>query len=138
MALFIADFGSTAQDDGEGENPEVNPAAMADKEVERLSDLLDLEDWQVFYIDSTLQNNFREWFAELNRLQRSGATNMDLYLAVKDKWQIRNEEAYKKYFSEAQWKKYLKEGGDSVIKERERRSQKRQSATDGGKSKKKK
>jgi len=139
VSMILSLIPLRAQDEEEqGGDPNMNPSAMAEKEVERLTDMLKLEDWQIFYIDSTLQYNYVKWFAELNQLQRSAATNMDLYLAVKDKWQVRNEEAYKKFFTEQQWKKYLKEGGESIIKERERRQQKRQEATEGGKQKKKK
>ena len=135
FCLLLWNCGAFAQDYDEGaqqqEQTQQNPESMAQKEVERLTELLDLEDWQVFYIDSTLQNNFREWFAELSSLQRSGATNTDLYYAVMDKWQMRNEAAYKSFFSEAQWKKYMKNEGDKIIRDREKRLMKREEATHG-------
>lgn len=82
----------------------------AASEVERLERILKLEDWQVFYVDSTLTHDFVEMEAELKGMQEAKVGNVDLYFEVQDRWWERIETTLKKYFTEDQWKKYLKSG----------------------------
>ena len=66
------------------EKPDLN--VMAEEEADKLQKLLDLEDWQVFYVDSTLKHDFPAWVEESNKLQASKVTNSAMYIAVSDKW----------------------------------------------------
>lgn len=92
-----------------------------DKEVQRLSTLLDLEYWQEFYVDSILTHNLNALTEELNQLQRAKVENMDLYQEVQDKWAESTDNAYNAIFTEEQWKKYMKSGGARAKKARDKR-----------------
>lgn len=92
-----------------------------DREVERLSKLLDLEYWQEFYVDSTLTYNFKAMTEELEGLQKARVENSSLYQSVQDKWMQETDDSYKRFFTEAQWKKYWKSGAERAWKAREKR-----------------
>lgn len=119
LAVFIC-WAAFAQE----ENKPITPEEMAEKEVTRLEEALKLEDWQVFYVDSTLVHDYSAWMEELNSLRKARVENSDIYMSVQDKWMERIEAAYRKFFTEEQWQKYLKQGGDRIIKERQRRRDK--------------
>lgn len=131
---FLAPVFCNAQD----ENKEPTPEEIAEKETERLEKLLKLEDWQVFYVDSTLRANYTGWMKELDQLRRARVENADLYYAVQDKWSEKNEEMFHRIFTPEQWKQWLKSGGERTIKEREKRRQKADTALEDKKKKKKK
>ncbi len=97
---------------------------MAAKEAERLEGLLDLEYWQVFYVDSTLQYNFQAMKDEMESLQRSKVSNTSLYIAVQDKWMDKIDSTYMRIFNEEQWKAYLKSGAAKQQKARAKRKAK--------------
>lgn len=131
---FLAPVAVNAQD----ENKEPTPEEIAEKETERLEKMLKLEDWQVFYVDSTLRTNYEGWMKELAQLRRARVENADLYYAVQDKWSEKNETMYRKIFTDEQWKLWLKNGGERIIKDREKRREKANTALDDKKKKKKK
>ena len=95
-----------------------------DKEIDRLTLLLDLEDWQIFYVDSTLTYNTEAMIAERKQLQASKVTNVDLYYLSIDKWNEKTDAQYEKVFTPQQWEKYWKAGGKKAKKEREKRAAK--------------
>ena len=97
---------------------------MAEEEADKLQRLLDLEDWQVFYVDSTLKVNYAALQAEYESLQKSKVTNMSIYQEAHDKCQDRIEAVYKKYFTEKQWAAYLKNGAAKAQKQRAKRREK--------------
>ena len=119
LAAFVC-WTSVAQD----ENKQPTPEEMAEKETERLERTLKLEDWQVFYVDSTLVHDYSAWMEELNGLRKARVENSDLYVSIQDKWMERIEDAYRKFFTEAQWQEYLKQGGERIIRERQKRRDK--------------
>lgn len=119
LATFIC-WTSVAQD----ENKQPTPEEMAEKETERLEKALKLEDWQVFYVDSTLVHDYSAWMEELNGLRKARVENSDIYVSIQDKWMERIENAYRKFFTEEQWQEYLKQGGERIIKERQKRRDK--------------
>ena len=98
-----------------------DPEEMLAKELDRLTFSLKLEDWQVYYVDSILHNDYYGMVKELEGMQKSRVSNPDLYQAVQDKWMESTQKAYQKYFSAGQWALYLKQGGQRVINEREKR-----------------
>ena len=92
-----------------------------DKEVQRLTEILDLEYWQEFYVDSTLTHDYHAMAEELQTLQKARVENTDLYTGIQDKWMEQIDATYKRIFNEAQWKKYWKSGGQRAQKERDKR-----------------
>lgn len=92
-----------------------------EKETERLTNLLSLEDWQVFYVDSVLAYNTAQMEIELKMLREQKVSNANIYIDIRDKWGKSTYDAYKKFFSKQQWGKYLKAGAMKEQKEREKR-----------------
>ena len=97
---------------------------QAEEEADRLQRVLDLEDWQVFYVDSTLKHDFPAMMAEYEKLRSSKVSNTSLYIAVQDKWMDQIDATYKKIFNEQQWAAYLKSGAAKAQKAREKRKAK--------------
>jgi hypothetical protein len=96
-----------------------------DKEVQRLSGLLNLEYWQEFYVDSTLTHDFKAMTEELEHLSAAKVENSDLYIAVQDKWMEQVDASYKRFFTEEQWKKYWKSGAKKAQQARDKRKNKK-------------
>lgn len=92
-----------------------------DKEVQRLSSLLELEYWQEFYVDSTLTHDYKAMSQEMEQMQGAKVENPDLYLNVQDKWLQQIDDSYKRFFTEEQWKKYWKNGGKRAQEGRNKR-----------------
>lgn len=96
-----------------------------EKEIDRLTHLLKLEDWQVFYVDSILTHDYKAMQAELKVLQDQKVSNVDMYYDIQYKWQDQIYEAYHKYFDETQWAKYLKSGAERDKKNRDKKRAKK-------------
>lgn len=127
IILSMLLFGSVNAIAQEQEEQKVQtPEEMAAKEADRLGDLLKLEYWQVFYVDSTLQHDYTALQEEMNKLQSARVENYDLYMSVRDKWFEQIDNTYKKIFSPEQWALYLKTGAAKNIKAREKRKEKMQ------------
>ena len=99
---------------------------QAEMEADRLQRVLDLEDWQLFYVDSTLKHDFPAMMAEYEELKKSKVTNTAMYLTVQDKWMEHIDESYKKIFNDEQWAAYLKQGAAKAQKARAKRKAKAQ------------
>lgn len=99
---------------------------QAEMEADRLQRVLDLEDWQVFYVDSTLKHDFPAMMAEYEELRNSKVSNTSMYVAVQDKWMEQIDATYKKIFTEEQWAAYLKQGAAKAQKARAKRKAKAQ------------
>ena len=115
-ALVSASFAAAQE-------PEKKPDVYEQAEIEadRLQKVLDLEDWQVFYVDSTLKHDFPAMMAEYEKLRASKVSNVMLYQAVNDKWMEQIDATYKKIFNPQQWAAYLKSGAAKAQKAREKR-----------------
>ena len=94
---------------------------QAEMEADRLQRLLDLEDWQVFYVDSTLKHDYPAMIAEYDKLRNSKVSNSSMYLAVQDKWMEQIDKTYERIFNPKQWAAYLKRGAAKAQKAREKR-----------------
>lgn len=130
IILSMLLFGSVNAIAQEQEEQKVQtPEEMAAKEADRLGDLLKLEYWQVFYVDSTLQHDYTALQKEMNKLQSARVENYDLYMSVRDKWFEQIDNTYKKIFSPEQWALYLKTGAAKNIKAREKRKEKMQKSS---------
>lgn len=118
--VFLSGFTAFAQQ--QEEQPDVYE--QAEMEADRLQRVLDLEDWQVFYVDSTLKHDFPAMMAEYEELRNSKVTNTSMYIAVQDKWMEQIDVTYKKIFTEEQWAAYLKQGAAKAQKARAKRKAK--------------
>ena len=96
-----------------------------EREIDRLTSLLKLEDWQVFYVDSILNHDYKAMQAELRVLQEQKVSNTDMYYDIQYKWQDKIYEAYEKLFDENQWAKYLKSGAARDKKARDKKRAKK-------------
>ena len=120
MMLSVA-FGSSAQ------QPQNQPDVyeQAEQEADRLQRLLDLEDWQVFYVDSTLKVGYLKLQADLESLKKSKVSNVSIYQEVRDVCADNIDASYKKIFNEDQWAAYLKSGAAKQQKQRAKRREKK-------------
>ncbi len=94
------------------------------KEVDRLEMTLKLEDWQVFYVDSILNHDYRAMHEEMNNLSSAKVSNYDIYTKASDKWAENIYNAFRKVLNDNQWEKYLKSGAARDKKAREKRKAK--------------
>jgi hypothetical protein len=117
--LFLGSFLASAQ---EQKQPDIYQ--QAETEADRLQKLLDLEDWQVFYVDSTLKHDWPAMIAEYDDLRMKKVSNNSMYQAVQDKWMEQIEKTYEKIFNPEQWAAYLKTGAAKLQKAREKRKAK--------------
>ena len=97
-----------------------------EREIDRLTHLLDLNDAQIFYVDSILVHDYKAMQAEVKDLSERKVSNVNMYYEVQDKWQESIYEAYEKLFDEEQWAKYLKSGAARDKKSRDKRRAKAQ------------
>ena len=93
--------------------------------VNRYTDLLELDDWQIFYVDSILTHDYLGMMDELNELNRAKVSNADLFVKCQDRWQEKIYNAFQSVFNEEQWAKYLKTGAARDKKSRDKREAKR-------------
>lgn len=122
LAALVFTF--TAEVEAIAQQPDKTPDIFeqAEKEADRLQSLLDLEDWQVFYVDSTLKHDFPAMMADYDELRKSKVTNTAMYQSVQDKWMDQIDKTYEKIFSEEQWAAYLKSGAARAQKARAKRN----------------
>ena len=114
--VSVTSVGLNAQ---EPQQPDVYE--QAEKEADRLQSILDLEDWQVFYVDSTLKHDFPAMMEGYDELRKSKVANQSMYQAVHDKWMDQIDMTYKKIFTDEQWAAYLKSGAARAQKARAKR-----------------
>lgn len=121
LSLMVSGFEASAQQQKQ-DGPDIYEQAEA--EADRLQRILDLDDWQVFYVDSTLKHDYPAMMAEFDELRASKVSNTDIFQGVQDKWWDRIDASYKRIFTEEQWKAYLKTGAGKAQKAREKRRSK--------------
>lgn len=97
-----------------------------EKQIERYTEQFNLDDWQVFYVDSIITTNSLGLRDEIMALSASKVSNSDIYVAAQDKWGEATFVALQKVFDEEQWAKFLKQGGARDKKARDKRAAKRQ------------
>ena len=96
-----------------------------DRTIENYESMLDLEDWQTFYVDSILTHDYEALRLELRALQTAKMSSTDVYQQVQDKWAEQIYVSLQKVFDEKQWQKYLKAGAAREKKSRDKRAAKR-------------
>ena len=99
---------------------------VIEHQIETYTDLLDLEYWQVCYVDSIMTHDYTAMTAELQELSDSKVTNTEAYERVQDKWAEQMYNAYREVFNDQQWQKYLKAGAARDKKARDKREARRQ------------
>ena len=122
-AILLSLFAARAQNQ-QPQNKEQQEKQMyefVDKEVKRLSDMLELEYWQEFYVDSILTHDYLALMEEREKLAVSKVSNPDLYQMVYDKWMEQIDNSFQRVFNEDQWKKYSK----SVASEKKKRDKRK-------------
>lgn len=126
VAVSMSVFAAKAQNAGPQtpEQREKQLLEFVDKEVQRLSTMLELEYWQEFYVDSTLTHDLKAMSAELENMQKAKVENRDLYVTVQDKWMQQIDNSYKRFFTPEQWAKYWKSGGKRAQEARDKRNNK--------------
>ena len=122
VAVMIFAFQSEASAQTPQKEPDVYE--RAETEADRLQQLLDLEDWQVFYVDSTLKHDYPALMAEYDKLGASKVNNQSMYQMTYDKWMEQIDRTYKRIFTAEQWAAYLKSGAARAQKARDKRKAK--------------
>ena len=122
MAFLFAFTCLTVSAQQKDDKPDVYE--QAEMEADRLQRILNLEDWQLFYVDSTLKHDFPAMMADYEELQKSKVANTLMYQAVQDKWMDQIDATYQKIFTEEQWAAYLKQGAGKAQKARAKRKAK--------------
>ncbi len=97
---------------------------QAEEEADRLQRMLDLEDWQVFYVDSTLKHDYPAMVAELEGMKAAKVSNTSMYQAVQDRWWDKIDATFRRIFNDEQWTAYLKSGAGKAQKARAKRKAK--------------
>ena len=123
MFMLLASQGEASAQQQQ-EAPDIYEQAEA--EADRLQRVLDLEDWQVFYVDSTLKHDLPAMIAESEQLRAAKVGNVSMYQEVRDKWWDQIDATYKKIFTQEQWAAYLKQGAGKAQKARAKRREKAQ------------
>ena len=109
------------------QSPEEQEKAMyeaIDKEIERQTNMLDLADWQIFMIDSTLTHDYKAMTEELMVLRSSKVSNPAAYIAVQDKWMEAVHQSYLRILNDEQEARYLKGGAAKAKRARDKRAEK--------------
>lgn len=120
LMLFAAPCAFAQQQDPEKEEKDLQEAI--EKELESLTSRLALEDWQVFYVDSIMNHDYRALREELKALNAQKVGNIGTYQQVQDKWAEKMYAEYKKLFTPEQWDKYNKSGAGRNKKSRDKRA----------------
>jgi hypothetical protein len=124
-AMLLLPFQAGAQQ-AQGAEEEIKQMREAiDQTVENYERILELEDWQTFYVDSILTHDYDALRLELKGLQAAKMSNADVYQQVQDKWAEQIYVALQKVLDEKQWAKYLKNGAAREKKARDKRAAKR-------------
>jgi len=128
VSIVLMPFNLKAQQQDSPEQRAKKLQEYIDGEIERLTTSLNLEDWQVFYVDSTLNHDYHALNEEAQKLSDAKVTNYDMYSALQDKWMEAIYDSYHKFFTPDQWSKYLKSGAARDQKARDKRKAKTQKA----------
>lgn len=124
-AMLLLPFQAGAQQAQGAEEGIKQMREAIDQTVENYERILELEDWQSFYVDSILTHDYDALRVELKSLQAAKMSNADVYQQVQDKWAEQIYVALQKVLDEKQWAKYLKNGAAREKKARDKRAAKR-------------
>ena len=125
VALLLLPLWAGAQQPQSEEEELKQMREMIDRTVDNYTSLLELDDWQIFYVDSILTHDYEAMRQEVKGMRDAKMTNTDGYQRVQDKWAEQVYNAFQKVFNEEQWAKYLKTGAARDKKSRDKRAAKR-------------
>ena len=125
ISLLIPVCAMAQQNLSEDEKAEKQMRTAIDAQIESLTRSLELEDWQVFYVDSIMTHDYGAMSDELKALQTAKVGNTDAYQRTQDKWMEQMYQAFNKVFNGQQWAKYQKSGAARDKKARDKREAKR-------------
>lgn len=108
----------------DGKSDEEKLYELIEQRVENITENLDLDPAQEFFVDSIMLHDYTEMQAELNAMSKSRVSNSDLYVQVQDKWMEKMYRAFEKFLTPEQWEKYLKSGALREKKARDKRAAK--------------
>ncbi len=94
-------------------------------QINQLTEQLELEDWQIFYVDSILTHDYKAMQQEIESMSAAKYANSDLFYGVQDKWMEQMYQSLRKVFDDKQWTKYLKSGAARDKKMRDKRMKKK-------------
>ncbi len=94
-------------------------------QINQLTEQLELEDWQIFYVDSILTHDYKAMQRDIEAMSAAKYANSDLFYGVQDKWMEQMYQALRKVFDDKQWAKYLKSGAARDKKMRDKRMKKK-------------
>jgi hypothetical protein len=124
-ALLLLPLMAGAQQPQSEEEAAKKMREAIDATIQNYERLLELEDWQTFYVDSILTHDYEALNQELRGLQAAKMSNTDVYQQVQDKWAEQVYVSMQKVLDEKQWEKYLKSGAAREKKSRDKRAEKR-------------
>ena len=105
ISVFLISSLSVFAQNQNGKAPD--PYEIAQKEYDRINKRLGIKPEQEFYVDSTLVHNFSKMMEEVMVLQMGGMERPETYEHVRDKWNDRTLEAFKKIFDKEQYYNYM-------------------------------
>lgn len=108
----------------QSQQPQKSMEEYAADAADKLGEQLDLDTWQIFYVDSTYQHDWTAMQAEMESMSKSKVENVDLYQQVQDKWLDKVDSTFKTFFTEDQWAAYLRAGAGKAQKARAKRKAK--------------
>lgn len=103
------------------QSQEIDPIDLASKMVDQLIKDYDIDVAQAFKVDTMLQNSYTAYYAELDKLTKSGAVTSQSYQYLSDKWGDYIDKAFEKIFTTEQWNKYMKGDNGKNKKKRDKR-----------------
>ena len=116
---------AAAQENKTPEQREKEFYEAIEKQVERMEEQLELEDWQVFYVDSILTHDYKAMQDEFAAMSAAKMTNSDLFFDVQDKWMEQIYQSLHKILDDKQWAMYEKTGAARDKKARDKRAAKK-------------
>ncbi|MFA7116277.1 MAG: hypothetical protein WC140_03445 [Bacteroidales bacterium] len=108
VSIFLGVTGIKAYAQEKNKKPKT-PVELAGIEADRLTDLLELDYYQTFYVDSILQTNIAGMMSDMKKLQKESVKEEKAYKQIEKKWTDKNKIAFKKLFTKKQYKKYIKD-----------------------------
>lgn len=124
LALFLA-LPLSAQQQAP-KDPQKQLRESIDQSLEKYERTLELEGWQLFYMDSIMTHDYSAMMAEMEDISKAKVENTDLYMQIQDRWNEKIYNAFRGVLNEEQWNKYLKQGAAREKKARDKRESKRQ------------
>ena len=125
LAAFALCVAAYAQENKTPEQREKEFYEAIEKQVETMEQQLDLEVWQVFYVDSILTHDYKAMQEEFADMSKAKMSNPDLFYDVQDKWMEQIYQSIHKVLDEKQWAQYEKLGAARDKKARDKRAAKK-------------